>query len=56
MRNKQHRYLSLELGDGFGKVFRRLGIEIRHRFIEDQYLRFLEQCSGNGNPLFLSTR
>lgn len=56
MRNKQHRHLSLELVDGFGEVLRRLGIEVRHRFIEDQYLRFLEQCPGNRNALLLATR
>ena len=56
MRNKQHRDLALQLVDRPRKVLRRLLIEIRHRFIEDQNLRPLEQRPGNGNPLPLPTR
>lgn len=38
MRNEQHGDRPLELVDGSRKVFRCLAIEIRYRFIKNQYL------------------
>jgi hypothetical protein len=42
MRNEQHPHLSLELVDGPGKVFRRMGIQAAGRLVKDQQLGLLE--------------
>jgi hypothetical protein len=53
MRNQHNRRLTPERIDRLSKRIRRFFIQITGRLIEDQYLRPLEQCSCNGNALFL---
>ncbi len=55
MRDEEHRHLALQLIHGPRKALRRRLIEAARRLIEDQHLRTLEQCTGDGDALLLAS-
>src|SRR3954451_23026071 len=56
MRDEEHRRLSLQSIYRLGKLLSRGLIQVARRLVEDQYLRPLEQGSGNRDALLLSAR
>ena len=56
MGNKDHGHFAFECIDRVGEMLRRLLVKITRRFIKDEDSGLFEECSGNGDSLFLSAR